>query len=186
MMLLKLYPTEKIDQLVWPKAHQKFTKESPALAIFTDFEAHKPLVIEDNTSAIEAENLMLKAHVRMKIVVDRNNNFLGIVSLKDLSEQEMIKKVSAGHERPDLMVTDFMQKKCDLCAFDFEELEVATIRDVIDVLEESANQHCIVIDRERHQIRGLISASDIARKLHIPVDISKKPTFMKVFSIPRH
>ena len=186
MTVLTLYPTEKIDHLVWPKSHEELTKESPALAIFTDFEMYNPLVLEENTSAIEAEKLMAKAHVRMKIVVDKSNNFLGIVSLKDLSEQEVIKKISNGHERPNLMITDFMRKKSDLSAFDFDELETATIGDIVDALEESAHQHCLVVDRDKHQIRGLISASDVARKLHIPIDISKKPTFMEVFSISRH
>jgi len=32
-----------------------------------------------------------------------------------------------------------------------------------------------------HQIRGLISSSDIARKLHITIEINSKVTFAKIF-----
>lgn len=42
-------------------------------------------------------------------------------------------------------------------------------------------QHCLVTDPENKQIRGVISARDISRRLHIPVDIESPQTFVNIF-----
>jgi len=42
-----------------------------------------------------------------------------------------------------------------------------------------------VVDRSGRQIRGLISASDVARRLHIPILIERIPSFVDIFSSVR-
>jgi len=58
----------------------------------------------------------------------------------------------------------------------------ASISDVIDILQDNGEQHCLMIDREKHHIRGVFSASDISRKLHLPIDIQEKSSFYRVFA----
>lgn len=74
---------------------------------------------------------MSKAHARLSFVVDDDGLFLGVVTLDDISEQEMIKKMAAGHHEHDILVTDFMQSRNQLKAFDYNELSRAKIIDVI-------------------------------------------------------
>jgi DeoR family transcriptional regulator, catabolite repression regulator len=52
---------------------------------------------------------------------------------------------------------------------------------VLNTLQHNGEQHCLVIDTDSHHIRGVISASDIASRLHIPVHIEKAPTFLNIF-----
>ena len=187
MKNLALYETESIDELAWPTDHQDLTVESPAIDVFTDFAVHKPLVIEASTSAHDALLLMQKTHVRLKLVVDSNNHFLGVVSLETLNRQEIVKKISEGYVKEDLQVTDFMQQKSALKAFDYKDILQAKIGDIVDSLQHSGFQHCLVIDREQHQIRGIFSASDITRKLHLPIDITNRSSFYNVYrAITQH
>lgn len=181
MKALQFYDAETIDELVWPENYQQITEESPALAIFTDFETHQPLVIDASVKASDAEQHMYEAHVRLKLVVDKNNTFLGVVALEDLDKQEVMKKVVKGHQREDLRVTDMMRPKQDLKVIDYEELKHAHVSDVIAALRRYGHQHCIVVDRERHQIRGLVSASDIARKLKIQIPVHESPKFTELY-----
>jgi hypothetical protein len=39
------------------------------------------------------------------------------------------------------------------------------------------------MDRDSHEIRGVISVSDIARELRLPLDIQGRPTFAELINI---
>lgn len=105
MHTISLFPVNSVAHMVQPDEFNDLDMNSPATEFFTDFKKHRPLTIENSTLAIDVESLMRKAHVRMKLVVDRRND----------------------------------------------------------------------------HIRGLISASDVARRLHMPIRIEKVPTFVDIF-----
>ena len=178
---LDFYDVDPVDELVWPDRDQEIALDAHALAILTDFKEHKPLIVDVSATAVEAESLMRKAHVRMKIVVDKDSKFLGIIDLNDLNGQELIKRVAEGHCRDKMMITEFMQPKEMLKVLDYEELQTSSVGEVVEALKSSGQQHCLVVDRKRHQIRGVISASDLARHLKLPVDISNDSSFLAIF-----
>lgn len=182
MKNIALHDVEQVDELVWLDTYQGISLNSPALSIMTDFKKQKPLIIDADTLASEAEKMMLKAHVRLKIVVNQDNKLIGVVSLENLNSQEMMKKVNGGSERLDLLVSDFMLPKKDLKVINFSELENATVGDIVEVLKSNGLQHCLVVDRVAHQIRGIVSASDLARGLSIPMNLTVNPTFLDVFN----
>ncbi|KXJ55932.1 MAG: histidine kinase [Colwellia sp. Phe_37] len=182
MKKLNLYKTENIDDLAYPKEKRDLTVESPALEFFTDFNKVMPLVISSSTLIINLQELMVKAHVKLKFVISENEQFIGVISSSDVIPRKIVKKVSEGYKREELKVIDLMKSKNDLIALDINEVENAQIGDVIDALKESGQQHCLVLDRESHQIRGIFSASDISRKLQLSIDIQDSSSFYKVFS----
>lgn len=182
MKPLHLYPTTEIDVLAWPKKIKGLSLDSPALNFFTDFQEVKPLVIESAMTALEVKQLMQKAHVRLKFVLDESDNFIGIVSTADLADEKIMQQVSQGNDRDSILLTDIMTLKKDLKALDYQEIVKASISEVIQALKDSGEQHCLVLDRSAHKVRGIFSASDIARKLHLPIDIQDKSSFYKVFS----
>ncbi|MDF1691490.1 MAG: CBS domain-containing protein [Zhongshania sp.] len=181
-----LYDADRVDQLAHPENFDQLNGDSPAMVVFTDFKVHEPMVIDATTSALEAENMMKRSHVRLKLVVDEYGSFLGVVALEDLSDSEMIKKVADGYNREELQVNDMMRKRQDLKVFDFRELELMTVSDVLDVLRQYGHQHCLVVERSHHQIRGVISASDIARKLKMDVSIQRPPKFAELYLSSLH
>ncbi|MDO8863688.1 CBS domain-containing protein [Haliea sp. E1-2-M8] len=182
MKKLHLYPTLDIDELEYPKERVSLSLTSSALEFFTDFHDITPLIIPDSMTAVEALKLMRQTHVRMKFVVDNLGQFVGVVSADDLVESKIVMKVAEGYAREALQVRDFMTHKKTMKALDFEEIVSAQISDVIAVLKQSGQQHCLVVDQRNHRVRGIFSASDISRKLHLPIDIQEKSSFYKVFS----
>jgi len=183
MRTLSLHQVEKIDELAWPENYQEINLQSSALLVFTDFKKHKPLALNGDLSAHEAEQLMLNAHVHLKIVLDQTDSFLGVVSLADISHQEIMKKVANGYYHDDLLVTDFMQSKSSLKTIDFDELQNASVGDVLQTLKANGQRHCLVIDKKEHYIRGVVSASDLVRTLKLNVDLSLPPSFVDIFNI---
>lgn len=182
MSKLNFYAASNVGELAWPDEIQDISLETPALDFLTDFKVTKPLVIESSVSAVDIKTLMIKSHVKLKFVINEDNHFIGVVSTEDLDDQKILRRTSGGFMRDDILVTEMMRPKSELVALSFKELERASIGDVIEVLKDSGQQHCLVIDQEFNQIRGILSASDISRMLQLSIDIQSKSNFYKVFS----
>lgn len=184
MHTLNLYKTETIDTLAWSVVENTITVRSPAMSVFTDFKKHLPHVLDGRTPATKVEAIMRQSHVRMMLVVDNKNRFMGIVTSHDVGEQQLIKRMNELNLlRDELTVNDFLRPKTSLMSFDFTELARSTVGDVIETLKDYGQQHCLVMDRDSHEVRGVISVSDIARELKLPLDIQGRPTFAELITI---
>ncbi len=181
MKKLTLHAVSDINDVAYPDTGKNIAAQSSALLVFTDFSLYHPFDLNKNTTAREAIHLMQVAHVRLKFVVDDVGHFLGVVSADDLNEQEIIKRQAQGQSIEGLKVVDFMRSKAELQAIAFNELEQATIEDVMHILQTHGVQHCLVLDTQKNHIRGVISSSDIAQKLRLDVDVMKSPDFIQVF-----
>lgn len=187
MQAITLFPVARVAHMVQPEEFNDLDMHSPAIEFFTDFKKHRPLTIEGSTLAVDVEMLMRKAHVRMKLVVDADNEFIGTISTEDLSEQYFMIRIANGERLDEITVSDMMCPKDNILALDLDQLERSSISDIIETLKRSGQQHCLVVDRSHDHIRGLISASDVARRLHMPIKIERVPTFVDIFrSIHRH
>ncbi|TXS95361.1 CBS domain-containing protein [Parahaliea maris] len=186
MKTLELKPLQSIDHLVHPEEFADITWDSSALEIFTDFRFHKPLVIYQGVSVSEADRRMRRAHVKLMLVVDAHDEFVGTISASDLEHQNLMSHISRGSARDDLRVVDLMSPRSEIQALDFDLLAHARIRDVVETLKQRGQQHCLVVDSGLHHIRGLISSSDIARRLHMPIEIARQNSFVDLFNAIRH
>ncbi|QRV24105.1 CBS domain-containing protein [Marinomonas foliarum] len=171
MKTLTYVSTKSVNELTWPATIENINIYSPAVTVFTDFQKAGPRVIESNTRADELVQLMRKEHVRMKIVVDADNHFVGIVSLEDLSEDVFIKQVANGFDRSELMVADLMRSKEVLLALSYTSLQHSDIESLLFSQRNNKLQHLLVIDEETKAIRGLVSSSDVARQLRLDIDV---------------
>lgn len=185
MYKLKLHPIGDIQQVASPELPFRMDLTAPATSVFTDFSVYHPFDLSIDTGAREAIHLMQVAHVRLKFVVADDQQFLGVVSTSDLNEQEIIKRVAAGQQERDLTVADFMRPKVQLQAISYADLSQANIGEVLLVLQENACQHCLVVDHGKGHIRGIVSSSDIARRLRLPPETMTAPDFIDVFKVMR-
>jgi len=181
MKNIHLVSLDSHAHLVQPEEFDEVSLSSPVRQIFTDFKQHKPLVIEADTLACDAQYLMRKAHVHLQLVVDSHNELIGTVSQDELNEQQFLIKQKQGHDRYQMTVRDVMLAREDIKGLHYRLLDLLSIEDLIEVLKHEGMQHCLVTDPEHKQIRGVISAQDISRRLHIPVDIQPTQTFAGIF-----
>lgn len=183
MSKLTLYPITEAHELVRPEQAPRYSLESKSTQFLTDFFFVEPIVINSSLSALKARNTMIRTHVRLQLVVDDSMKFVGIISSQDLSEQNIMSKATLEHTlAAEFVVSDFMQKKQDLLTLSINEVQEASIRDVIDFLKGNHQQHCLVVDPDLQQVRGIFSASDISRKLQLAIDIQEQSSFSKVHS----
>lgn len=181
MKTLALYSVENIDHLVQPADFSGTTLQSPALTVVTDFKHHEPNMIDASTGARDALQMMQNEHSKLKLVVGQDGELVGLLPLEQLSEQAMMRHIAFGSSRDEIRVADVMRPRERIKALAYQQLKQCSISDVVNTLQSSGEQHCVVIDRENHQIRGVISAQDIARRLKIPLQIQQAPTFLHIF-----
>ncbi|GIU36282.1 CBS domain-containing protein [Shewanella schlegeliana] len=182
MRNLELFSTASIDHLMWSSSGYAAKLDSPALSIFTDFDHSQPMAVDSSTGAMDTADIMEKTHAFMRLVVDKSNRFLGVVTKYELSDSKMMKLANQRSTTiKDLQVTDVMVPREALMALDYHQVSTAKVSDVIRALQENGLHHILVIDHELHHIRGLISANDVARKLNVPIDIQQPPSFMQIF-----
>lgn len=183
-MRLHVFDIEKIDNLVFKEVKGDLTKESSIMEIFTDFKQVPPMIIDDHAHAFPVREIMKSEHMNMKVVVDSDNMFKGILPLARLTEEQLSKKVLDGYDEDSLLVKHCMIAKKDLHALDYHEILKASIGEVIEALQHIGSRYCLVVDHKAHEIRGVISANDISRALHMNIEISSTgvgTSFLDIF-----
>lgn len=183
MATLKLMDTDAINHLVQPEEFNDVDLDSSALTISTDFKNYHPSIIESSTPAVEAELLMQKSHLQLALVVDSAGEFVGTIDIQKLNDQSLMPFISKGSARDEILVSELMVPRAQVKALEFQALAHASIADIIAVLRKQGEQQCLVVDVEKHQIRGLISTGDISRRLHMPIEITRPATFSEIFRV---
>lgn len=186
MKHLQFYEGLDVDRLIWPASYSVLNIQSSAITVLEDFRKNQPALVSPDAPAMEVEASMRRDHIRLKVVIDEFERFLGLVTVNDLDSQEMLKMVAEGYPRHELKVRDFMHPRSSLRSFDYEELERATIQDVMETLQHSGQQHCLVVDQGCRAIRGVISAQDIASRIGLPLDTQNRSSFVNVFKAIYH
>lgn len=183
MKNLHVFSLATNDHLVQPEEFEDINSNTPALAILTDFRSHKPHMIDSHMEAAEALELMLGEGVVIKLVVDDSKEFVGVISLDDLSHhQMMLKQAALGLQHHELLVRDLMHARAEIRAIDYDQFKKCSVGDVVSTLKRSHQEYLLVVDKEAHHIRGIVSAKDISSRLHTPVEIEKELTFVDIFT----
>ncbi len=178
-MNLKTCEIANVDHLITPDENYEVNLDSPALDIFTDFKKTAPLVIDQSLDVMTAEDLMKKTHVRLKLVLD-GDKFVGTLSYEDLVSEKMMAK-TRHVPRADILVAEIMTPKSQLRAIAFDDVKRAKIRDIVEALKNEGKKHFLVVDGAEHYIRGIFSVSDIARRLHVLINIDRVATFVDIY-----
>ena len=181
---LKTHKLNNVLQFTASTSAEALNLNSPALKVVTDFTRRNPQVIEKDVSVDQALFMMKKGHVKSLLVVNAEQHFLGVISFADLTSRKVLMiAAQKGLERQDLCVEDLMVTRHYLHGIPYDRILNASIGDVVHTLRELGEQHILLTDGE-DRIRGLISATDIARALHIPLDIAPKAhSFKDIFDV---
>ena len=131
--------------------------------------------------AIDARRQMRQTHDEVAMVVDRGGHMTGTILLDDLSEERLMRRVSRGERREEIRVFDLMTHRHYIRALCIDELDHATVADVIETLRSHGERICMVVDREAHEIRGLIAANEMPRRVRATIDLSWTPTFAVIY-----
>lgn len=172
---LAVHSLEKVDSFFTAVDAPEKCTDSPAMNVVTDFHFTRPSVLEADVCIDEAIRMMVKAHVHMKLIVDSNERFLGIVSMSMLQGRRAMRAAQqTGATRAEITVADVMVRRDRLHALSHEELQKSTVGDVLHTLKDLGEHHMLVLDRQQNRICGVVAASDVAKFLNAPIEIVQR------------
>lgn len=143
--------------------------DSPALAVFTDFTVRPPEVTQPEFRVSEALEQMRVTKVKSLLVINPQEEIVGLVSSKDLQGVKT-GRAAQEHSIPasDVTVSMVMTPAHHLETIDYKELSNARVGHIARLIREHNLQHVLVVqydNPDQPKVRGVFSASRIARQL---------------------
>lgn len=156
---------------------QRVGFDDPAESVMTDLKQVSAVIIRSDDAIDEANRRMIQRGVRMLLVVDENRTVTGIITATDiLGEKPMQVLTGRGGRREDVLVRDIMTPQHRLEVLRMNDVRGAKVGHVVATLKKSGRQHAVAveIDRDgRQTVRGLFSATQIARQLGVAIQTSE-------------
>jgi CBS domain containing-hemolysin-like protein len=155
----------------------RVTREDPAQHVMTDLRSVTAVIILSGDSVDEAHRRMIQRGVRLLLVVDQNRHVVGLITASDiLGEKPMQLVTQRGIRREELLVRDIMTPQADLEVLDLNDVRIAKVGHIVATLKRSGRQHAVVVEHDhsgRQTVRGLFSATQIARQLGVDITTSE-------------
>lgn len=166
----------------------KVSLDDPATSVMTDLTRITAVIILPGDPADEAHRRMIQRGVRLLLVVDQDRKVVGLITATDiLGEKPVLVGSQRGLRREEVMVRDIMTPQERLEVLDMADVRAAKVGHIVATLRKSGRQHAMVVDRDRNSrqtVRGLFSATQIARQLGATIQTSEiAQTFSEIESL---
>ncbi len=140
-----------------------------ATNVMTDLNKVSLVGVRAKTSMDKANAKMIRYGVRMLLVLDDNEQVVGILTAADvMGEKPMRFLQNVGGTHDDIMVRDIMTTQRELEVLKIDDVKEATVGQVVATLKKADRQHALVVAEAadgRQTICGLFSITQIARQL---------------------
>jgi hypothetical protein len=148
--------------------------ESPAMCVMTDLRQITAATIGPDVTLAQATQTMISRGVRLLLVVNRDDDVLGVITARDTQGERPIQMIQKqGGKFGDLLVKDLMCPRDDIDLIDIDDVLRAKVGDIVATLMVLKRQHAMVGERDPYtsqtRIRGIFSATQIGRQLGAPI-----------------
>lgn len=147
--------------------------DSPAYEVMTDLKQVAAATIDASTHIDVANQAMIARGVRSLLVVDHRGEIVGLVTARDILGERPLQYVqNHGGTHDDVLVRNVMTPADVVEVMALTDVLRADVGQIVETLKESGRQHALVVDADvngRQMVRGVFSASQIARQLGIPL-----------------
>ncbi len=148
--------------------------DSPAKNVFTDFVNKPPETTRPGASLEQALNQMIVTKVKSLLVIDDDEDVVGLISSKHIHSPE-IPKIAQQHDTSakELSVSTIMTPVDKLKTIDITDLSNARVGHIARLIRDLGVQHLLVIEKNPESsqqiVRGILSASRLSRQLGMPI-----------------
>lgn len=148
--------------------------DDDALNVLTDFSFCKPFIISPDEKLPQATTEMKAAKVHSLLVVDQNDQVIGLITSEDILSE---KPVKVTHDKfishQDIKVRSIMQAIHELAAIDIETIKHSKIGNLVHTFIELKQPYLLVVEHnskdKNQQIRGIISARKLGEQLGMDI-----------------
>lgn len=145
--------------------------------VMTDLKQVSAVLIRPGDGIDEANRRMIQRSVRLLLVVDENRKVAGIITAPDILGEKPLQVIAErGCRREDILVRDVMTPQQRLEVLHMNNVRSAKVGHVVATLKKSGRQHAVVVEVDsngQQTVRGLFSATQIARQLGVTIQTSE-------------
>lgn len=156
-------------------APNRVTLDSPAIEVMTDLTQVAAVTIEASASLVSANEYMIARGVRSLFVASPEGRVSGLITAADvLGERPVRVSHARGIRRNELLVADVMTPIDSVAAMKIEDVRAAKVGHIVASLMHAGRHHEFVAEIRTPAevcIRGIFSATQIARQLGTPLSI---------------
>jgi CBS domain-containing protein len=160
------------------KAPERVRVNSPALSVMTDLKQIPAATIDLEAPVDAANRFMIRRGVRLLLVSDEERRVLGLITANDVLGEKPVKfALERGIKRQEIRVRDIMIP-CELLeVLPYADLVHAEVGHIVATLQRAGRQHALVSDMgadgKTETVRGIFSASQIARQLGVAIQTTE-------------
>ena len=167
---------------------EQATLDDAAVNVMTDLTRVTAVIILPGDAVDEAHRRMVQRGVRLLLVVDQDRRVVGLVTATDiLGEKPVMAASQRGLRREEVLVRDIMTPQERLQVLGMADVRAAKVGHIVSTLQKAGRQHAMVVDHDakgRQTVRGLFSATQIARQLGVAIQTSEiARTFSEIESM---
>ena len=156
---------------------EKATLDDAAVNVMTDLTRVTAVIILPGDTVDEAHRRMVQRGVRLLLVVDQDRRVVGLITATDiLGEKPVLAASQRGLRREEVHVRDIMTPQERLQVLSMADVRAAKVGHIVSTLQKAGRQHAMVVDYDakgRQTVRGLFSATQIARQLGVTIQTSE-------------
>jgi CBS-domain-containing membrane protein len=153
-----------------PMAPGHVTLDDPAFSVMTDLREVAAATTTPDESIGQAHAQMIRRGVRLLFVLDPQKAVAGCITATDLlGEKPMRFMQSHGVSHAEIQVADIMTPAEMLDALPLMDVAQMRVGHIVATMKATGRQHLLVAEDGGQRIRGLFSASQVARQLGIEV-----------------
>lgn len=167
---LKTFPAPQGTSFSQPSTFTLVRADSPAPCVMTDLKQVSAATIGPKATLAQANQTMISRGVRLLLVVNNEDEVLGLITARDTQGEKPIKLIQErGGKHSELLVADLMCPRDSIDLIDAADVLRATVGDIVLTLKALHRQHALVGERDavtgQVRIRGIFSATQIGRQL---------------------
>lgn len=174
MKSASLLPTTHFGEAVLPRHSvsdgQFLDPADPAIHAITDFTRERPVTIDEESQIDAALGDMIHLGVRAMLVM-RDQRIVGLITSYDIQGERPLQFLQSSNysRHQDIRVGHIMTPWDKLLAMTWETIQTARAGDLLQMLDESALTHLLVIEDGKKNsspmVRALVSRARLARQM---------------------
>lgn len=165
-------PIEDLPELVHLYDNAKY--------VFIDFAKKMPATTTPKTSIDDASHEMQLRHSQI-LLVENEGAIVGLISYDDMRGEKPLKLLEERRlPRKEVTVEMLMRPAAQIHTLDYSQLKNAQVGHIVNTIKKHHALYILVVKRlklDQQIIRGLFSASQISKQLHIDISaiLTKSP-----------
>jgi CBS-domain-containing membrane protein len=151
-----------------PMAPGRVTLDDPAFSVMTDLREVSAATTRPEETIDAAHAQMIRRAVRLLFVCDADSNVVGVLTATDLLGEKPVRFMqSRGVSHAEILVEDIMTPASMLEALSIIDVAQMRVGHIVATLKSVGRKHLMVSEDGGRRIRGLFSASQLARQLGV-------------------